>query len=90
MNVSDQTIRSRLHESSLNAQRPVAGPVLTAWHCGARLSAATENRIAKASTGDLNFSLLDKVKEGFFFLEVSFLFQHDCASKHQETSIKTW
>lgn len=29
VNVSDQTIRNRLHESGMRAQRPVVSPLLT-------------------------------------------------------------
>ncbi|KAG2456868.1 TCB2 transposase, partial [Polypterus senegalus] len=42
VNVSDQTIRNRLHEGGLRAQRPLVGPVLTAEHRGARLAFAIE------------------------------------------------
>uniref|UniRef100_A0A8C4SSF1 Transposase n=1 Tax=Erpetoichthys calabaricus TaxID=27687 RepID=A0A8C4SSF1_ERPCA len=42
VNVSDQTIRNRLHEGGLRAQRHVVGPVLTAEHRGARLAFAIE------------------------------------------------
>ncbi len=41
--VTDQTIRNRLHEGGLRAQRPLVGPVLTAQHRGARLAFAIEN-----------------------------------------------
>ncbi len=40
VNVSDQTIRNRLHEVGLRARRPLVGPVLTARHRGARLEFA--------------------------------------------------
>ncbi len=35
VNVSDQTIRNKLHEVGLRVQRPLVGPVLTAQHRGA-------------------------------------------------------
>ncbi len=44
VNVSDQTIRNRLHEGGLRAWRPLVVPVLTAWHCGARLAFAIEHQ----------------------------------------------
>ncbi len=44
VNVSDQTIRNRLHEGGLRARRPLVGPVLTAWQCGARLTFAIEHQ----------------------------------------------
>ncbi len=44
VNVSDQTIRNRLHEGGLRARRPLVGPVLTAWHRGARLAFAIEHQ----------------------------------------------
>ncbi len=42
--VTDQTIRNRLHEGGLRAQRPLVGPVLTAQHRGTRLAFAIENQ----------------------------------------------
>ncbi len=42
VNVSDQTIRNRLHEGGLKARCPLVGPVLTARHCGARLAFTIE------------------------------------------------
>ena len=44
VNVSAQTIRDRLHEGGLRAQRPVVGPVLTAQHRGARLAFTREHQ----------------------------------------------
>lgn len=44
VNVSDQTIRNRLHEGGLRARRPLVGPVLTARHRGARLAFAIEHQ----------------------------------------------
>ncbi|KAK3574148.1 hypothetical protein QTP86_003435 [Hemibagrus guttatus] len=44
VNVSDQTIRNRLHEGGLRAQYPLVGPVLPARHCGARLAFAIEHQ----------------------------------------------
>ena len=44
VNFSAQTIRNRLHEGGLRAHRPVAGPVLTAQHLGARLAFAREHQ----------------------------------------------
>ncbi|MCJ8738325.1 hypothetical protein PDJAM_G00034520 [Pangasius djambal] len=44
VNVSDQTIRNRLHEGGLRARHPLVGPVLTAWHRGARLAFAIEHQ----------------------------------------------
>ena len=44
VNVSDQTIRNRLHEGGLRAPRPLVGPVLTARHRGARLAFAIEHQ----------------------------------------------
>ncbi len=44
VNVSDQTIRNRLHEGGLRARRPLVGPVLTARHRGARLAFVTEHQ----------------------------------------------
>ncbi len=35
VNISDQTIRNRLHEGGLRTRRPLVGPVLTAQHRGA-------------------------------------------------------
>ncbi len=35
VNVSDQTIRNRLHEGGLRARRSLVGTVLIAWHRGA-------------------------------------------------------
>ena len=45
VNVSDQTIRNRLHEGGLRAQHPLVGPVLTAWHHRAALAFAIEHQI---------------------------------------------
>ncbi|MCI4381318.1 hypothetical protein PGIGA_G00250300 [Pangasianodon gigas] len=44
VNVSDQTIRNRLHEGGLRARHPLVGPVLTARHRGARLAFAIEHQ----------------------------------------------
>lgn len=44
VNVSDQTIRNRLHEGGLRAPRPVVGPVLTAQHRRARLAFAIDHQ----------------------------------------------
>ncbi len=44
VNVSDQTIRNRLHEGGLRARRSLVGPVLTARHRGARLAFAIEHQ----------------------------------------------
>ncbi|TWW74998.1 hypothetical protein D4764_14G0010010 [Takifugu flavidus] len=44
VNVSDQTIRNRLHEGGLKARRPVVGPVLTARHRRARLAFAIDHQ----------------------------------------------
>ncbi len=44
VNVSDQTIRNRLHVGSLRARRPLVGPVLTARHRGARLAFAIKHQ----------------------------------------------
>ncbi len=41
VNVSDQTIRNRLHEGGLRARRVLVGPVFTAWH---RLAFAIEHQ----------------------------------------------
>lgn len=56
VNVSDQTIRNRLHEGGLRAQRPVVGPVLTAQHSGARLAFPINTRIGGSATDALCFS----------------------------------
>ncbi|TWW73864.1 Transposable element [Takifugu flavidus] len=44
VNVSDQTIRNRLHEGGLRARRPAVGPVLTAQHHRARLAFAIDHQ----------------------------------------------
>ncbi|XP_047235509.1 calpain-5-like isoform X3 [Girardinichthys multiradiatus] len=44
MNVSDQTIRNRLHEGRLRAQRSLEGPVLTARYRGDPLALAREHQ----------------------------------------------
>ena len=44
VNVSDQTIRNRLHEGGLRARRPLVGPVLTAQHQRARLAFPIEHQ----------------------------------------------
>ncbi|MCJ8739449.1 hypothetical protein PDJAM_G00047280 [Pangasius djambal] len=44
VNVSDQTIRDRLHEGGLRARRTLVGPVLSARHRGARLAFAIEHQ----------------------------------------------
>ncbi len=44
VNVSDQTIRNRLHEGGLMARRPLVGPVLTDRHRGPRLAFAIERQ----------------------------------------------
>ncbi|TWW77306.1 hypothetical protein D4764_12G0006960 [Takifugu flavidus] len=44
VNVSDQTIRNRLHEGGLMARHPVVGPVLTARHRRARLAFAIDHQ----------------------------------------------
>ncbi len=44
VNVSDQTIRNRLHEGGLRVRCPLVGPVLTARHRGARLAFAIEHQ----------------------------------------------
>ncbi len=44
VNVSDQTIRNRLHEGGLRARRPLVGPVLISQHRGARLAFAIEHQ----------------------------------------------
>ncbi|KAI4889351.1 hypothetical protein NFI96_010279 [Prochilodus magdalenae] len=44
VNVSDQTIRNRLHEGGLRARHPVVGPVFTGHHRRARLASATEHQ----------------------------------------------
>ncbi|KAJ8381365.1 hypothetical protein SKAU_G00021430 [Synaphobranchus kaupii] len=41
---TDQTVRNRLHEGGMRAQRPVVGPVLTAQHHAARLAFAREHQ----------------------------------------------
>ncbi len=44
VNISDQTIRNRLHEGGLRARHPLVGPVLTARHRGAWLAFAIEHQ----------------------------------------------
>jgi len=44
VNVSDQTIRNKLHEGGLRARCPLVGPVLTARQSGARSAFAIENQ----------------------------------------------
>ncbi|TWW63276.1 hypothetical protein D4764_03G0002840 [Takifugu flavidus] len=44
VNVSDQTIRNRLHVGGLRARRPVVGPLLTAQHRGTRLAFAIDHQ----------------------------------------------
>lgn len=44
VNVSDQTMRNRLHEDGLRARRPPVGPLLTARHHGAQLAFAIEHQ----------------------------------------------
>ncbi|KAK3556137.1 hypothetical protein QTP70_005621 [Hemibagrus guttatus] len=44
VNVSDQTIRNRLHEGGLRAQYPLVGSVLTPQHHGAQLAFAIEHQ----------------------------------------------
>ncbi|MCJ8737365.1 hypothetical protein PDJAM_G00023040 [Pangasius djambal] len=44
VNVSDQTVRNRLHEGGMRARRPLVGPVLTAQHHAARLAFAREHQ----------------------------------------------
>jgi len=44
VNISDQTIKNRLHEGGLRAQRPLVGPVLTARHRGAQLAFAIQHQ----------------------------------------------
>jgi len=44
VNISDQTIRNRLHEGGNQKQCPLVGPVLTARHHGSRLAFAIEHQ----------------------------------------------
>ncbi len=44
VNVSDQTIRNRLHEGGMRARRPLVGPVLAAQNRGARLAFAIKHQ----------------------------------------------
>lgn len=44
VNASAQTIRNRFHEGGLRARRPIADPVSTAQHLGARLAFARKHR----------------------------------------------
>ncbi|KAJ8332478.1 hypothetical protein SKAU_G00422670 [Synaphobranchus kaupii] len=44
VHVSDQTVRNRLHDGGMRAQRPVVGLVLTAQHRAARLAFAREHQ----------------------------------------------
>ena len=53
VNVSAQTIRNRLHEGVLRAQRPTVCPVLTAQHRGARLAFAIEHQNWHVAPGAL-------------------------------------
>ncbi len=48
VNVSDQTIRNKLHEGGLRAQRPLVGPVLTDQHRGVRLAFAIKHQLSGA------------------------------------------
>ncbi len=43
VNVSDKTIRNRLHEGGLRARCPLVGPVLIARHHGARFAIEHQN-----------------------------------------------
>lgn len=45
VNVSDQTIRSRFHDDTPSAQRPLVDAVLTAWRPGARTELAGESAV---------------------------------------------
>lgn len=44
LNISEQTIRNRLHEGGLNARHPFVGPVLSAKHNRARMAFAIDHQ----------------------------------------------